>query len=70
MGGVGGGWMGGGRMVSGVGWVGLVVRVGGWVCAVVVLWGEGGWGGGVLGVGGCGVVRWVGVGDGGVVGWW
>ena len=29
-------------------------------------------GGSVLGVGGCGVVRWVGVrvGGGGVVGWW
>ena len=31
-----------------------------------------GWGGGVLGMGGCGMLRWVGVGvgGGGVVGWW
>ena len=65
-----------------VGWVGLVVRVGdsgvggkrwGWVgcwcCGLVgdVVGSE--WGGGVLGVGGCGVVRWVGVHGGGVEGW-
>ena len=54
-----------------VGWVGLVVRVGGgWVCSGAVESGSvghvvGWW---CVGVGGCGVVRWVGVDGGWVMG--